>query len=165
MQGDSGVISALNELLAGELTAADQYFIHARMYEDWGYQALYEKAEHERQEEIDHADWLIRRILFLGGTPDLATRQPLNVGSDVPSMLRNDLDLEYAVVEHLRRVIALCESAGDAVTRELLEKLLDDTERDHTHWLEKQLHLIDSMGLANYLQLRTHDHGGGDAEG
>jgi bacterioferritin len=104
------------------------------------------------QEETEHATRLIQRILFLEGTPDLSQREPLAVGRDVPQMLRNDLELELRVVRHLREVIAYCESVQDYQTREILEQMLEDTEEDHTYWLEQQLRLVDAVGLQNYLQ-------------
>lgn len=153
MKGSKKVIRCLNQLLAGELTAIDQYFIHSRMYEDWGYNQLFERIKHETEEETEHATKLIQRILFLEGTPDLSTREPaINVGKDVPEMLKNDLKLEYRVVDHLREVIAVCEQKQDYETREILEALLNDTEEDHAYWLEQQLVLIDTIGLRNYLQ-------------
>ncbi|MBU2569755.1 MAG: bacterioferritin [Gammaproteobacteria bacterium] len=152
MKGNSQVIERLNELLAGELTAIDQYFIHSRMYENWGFGKLYERIAHEVQDETAHADALIKRILFLEGTPDLSKREPLKVGSNVSDMLTNDLELELNVVASLRVVIAFCESVQDYQTREILEGMLKDTEDDHTHWLEQQLGLIDRIGLQNYLQ-------------
>jgi bacterioferritin len=152
MQGDKQVITYLNELLAGELTAIDQYFIHSRMYENWGFSKLYERVNHEVQDETNHADALIKRILFLEGTPDLSKREPLAVGADVPQMLKNDLAVEYKVVADLRKVIAYCESVRDYQTREILEVMLDDTEEDHAHWLEQQLGMINIIGLPNYLQ-------------
>ena len=155
MQGHPEIITHLNDLLAGELTAIDQYFIHARMYEDWGYQKLYARVDHEREDEIGHADALVKRILFLQGRPDVATRAPLRIGTDVPEMLRNDLALEHEVVDHLRRVIAACEAAADFVTRDMLVQMLDDTEQDHAHWLEIQLRLIEHLGLPRYLQSQT----------
>ena len=153
MKGNESVIKNLNDLLAGELTAIDQYFIHSRMYEDWGYNKLFERIKHEHEEETDHASRLIQRILFLEGTPDLTTRKPeIKVGKDVPKMLKNDLKLEYLVVDHLREVIAVCEKEKDFETREILEVLLNDTEEDHAYWLEQQLGLIKNIGLENYLQ-------------
>ncbi len=152
MKGHPQVIERLNALLAGELTAIDQYFIHSRMYQDWGFSKLYHRSSHEMQEEQLHADLLIQRILFLEGTPDLAKRDPLKIGGDVPEMLRYDLDYEYKVIPHLREVMAYCESVQDFGTRDVLLKLLKDTEEDHTWWLEKQLRLIDTIGLQNYLQ-------------
>ncbi|MDD1609604.1 MAG: bacterioferritin [Methylococcaceae bacterium] len=152
MQGNNQVITHLNTLLAGELTAIDQYFIHSRMYENWGFNKLYERIAHEVQDETDHATALIKRILFLQGTPDLSKRDPLHIGKTVEEMLRNDLALELQVVTALREVMAFCESTRDYVTREILQVMLKDTEDDHTYWLEKQLGLIERIGLQNYLQ-------------
>ncbi|QSA98594.1 bacterioferritin [Methylococcus sp. EFPC2] len=152
MKGNPQVIDHLNRLLAGELTAIDQYFIHSRKFHDWGLDKLYTQIDHEMAEERGHADLLINRILFLEGHPDLATRAPLNEGDDVPGILRNDLALEHEVVVQLREVMAFCESVQDYETRDILLKLLKDTEEDHTWWLEKQLRLIDTLGLPNYLQ-------------
>jgi bacterioferritin len=152
MKGDAKIIEQLNKLLAGELTAIDQYFIHSRMYENWGLKKLYEHIEHERTEEVGHAAMLIQRILFLEGTPNVAAREPLKIGKDVPGMLKNDLDLEFSVIGALKEAIAACETAHDYQTREILEKMLEDTEEDHAHWLEQQLWLIEKTGLQNYLQ-------------
>ncbi len=152
MQGNSRVLQELNSLLTRELTASDQYFIHSRMYENWGFFELFQRLEHEREEELQHAAQLIRRILFLGGTPDVATRDPLQIGSSVPEMLKNDLDYEYSVVAHLRKAIALCETEQDFETRRILTGLLQETEEDHSHWLEIQLRLVQQLGLQNYLQ-------------
>ncbi|MGO1247846.1 MAG: bacterioferritin [Oceanisphaera sp.] len=152
MKGSAKVIAALNELLAGELSSMDQYFIHSRMYEDWGYQKLYERIDHEFDDEKGHAALIIERILFLGGTPDMVTRAPLNIGKDVPAMLQSDLNLELKVIDDLREVMALCEQERDYQTRDMLQVLLSDTENDHTHWLEQQVGLIDKIGLPNYLQ-------------
>lgn len=152
MKGNPQVIEKLNELLAGELSAMDQYFIHSRMYDDWGLSKLFERIDHEFEDEKGHASKLIERILFLGGTPDMVSRVPLNIGKDVPAMLKSDLDLEYKVIEDLRNIMALCEEVRDFQTRDMLQVLLDDTENDHTYWLEQQLGLIEKIGLANYLQ-------------
>jgi bacterioferritin len=152
MEGNTQVITQLNELLAGELTAIDQYFIHSRMYENWGLNRLYERVAHEVQDETNHATALIKRMLFLQGTPNLSKRAPLHVGQDVEEMLKNDLALELQVVAELRKVMAYCESVQDFVTREILLAMLEDTEHDHTHWLEQQLGLIERVGLQNYLQ-------------
>lgn len=152
MKGDAKIIQQLNKLVAGELTAIDQYFVHSRMYENWGLKKLYERIEHERTEEVGHAAMLIQRILLLEGTPNVDAREPLKIGQDVPGMLKNDLELERSVITALREAIAVCETARDYQTREILEKLLEDTEEDHTHWLEQQLWLIDKTGLQNYLQ-------------
>ncbi|SMF96006.1 bacterioferritin [Methylomagnum ishizawai] len=154
MQGHPDVILRLNRLLAGELTAIDQYFIHSRMCRDWGFQHLYEHISHEMGEEQAHADRLISRILFLEGIPDLGQRSPLAVGRDVPAILANDLALEYRVIAELREAMAFCESVADYETRNILLTLLKDTEEDHAHWLEAQLGLIAKIGLENYLQSR-----------
>lgn len=152
MKGNNKVIEQLNKLLAGELTSMDQYFIHSRMYQDCGFGKLYERINDEMQDETRHADALIKRILFLEGVPDLSKRAPLTIGSNVPEMLKNDLELELNVVAALKEVIAFCESVNDYITREILKSMLQDTEDDHTYWLEKQLGLIDRIGLENYLQ-------------
>lgn len=152
MKGNKKVIDTLNELLAGELTAMDQYFIHSRMYQDWGLDKLYERIDHEFDDEKGHAAALIERILFLEGTPDMTQRSSLHVGKDVPQMLENDLQLEYDVDKALKDAIKLCESQKDYQTREILEQMLADTEEDHAYWLEKQLGLIKKIGLQNYLQ-------------
>jgi len=152
MQGKKNVVAVLNQLLTGELTAIDQYFVHAEMYRDWGLPRLYEHTWHEMGEERDHASKLVARILFLEGTPDVAARDKLKVGAAPKAMLENDLAVEYEVVAALRGAIALCEKEEDYVSREMLETLLDDTEEDHAHWLEQQLHLIRVVGEENYLQ-------------
>lgn len=151
MQGPVTVIDALNALLAGELAARDQYFIHSRLLSHWGYERLAGRIAHEMEDETGHADALIRRILMLDGTPDMRPA-PLNVGADVPALLRNDLAVEHHVIEHLREVIALCERERDFVTRDILLPMLEDTEEDHAHWLEQQLRLLQAVGLQNYLQ-------------
>ena len=152
MKGNQKVIDTLNKLLTNELSAADQYFIHARMYEDWGLNKLFERIKHESEEELQHATALVQRILFLEGMPDVASREALNIGKDVPSMLNSDLAIEYDVGKQLKDAIALCEVEKDFQTREILQVLLKDTEEDHTYWLEQQLGLIDKVGIQNYLQ-------------
>lgn len=151
MQGHPQVIDCLKELLRGELTARDQYFLHSRMYDDQGFVQLYERMNHEMQEETDHADAILRRILFLGGQPDMRPKD-LTPGVDVPDMLRKDLAAEYQVRDNLRQAITLCDSLQDYVSRDMLVTQLRDTEEDHSYWLEKQIGLIDKMGLQNYLQ-------------
>jgi bacterioferritin len=152
MHGNPDVIARLNHLLAGELTAIDQYFIHSRLCREWGFNRLYEHIDHEMGEERAHADRLIRRILFLEGCPDLGKRHALNVGRNVPEVLRNDLAVEYQVIAELREAMTFCESVRDYETRNLLLSLLRDTEEDHADWLETQLGLIDKVGLENYLR-------------
>lgn len=152
MKGDNNIIAILNDLLAGELTAVDQYLIHGEMYADFGFPHLAEVALHESEHERLHARALIQRILFLEGTPDLAKRLPLQVGHTVPAMLKADLEVEYHVAGELKKAIAACEAAQDYVSRDMLAVQLEDTEMDHAYWLEKQIRLIDLVGLANYQQ-------------
>ena len=151
MKGSSKVVECLVELLRGELAARDQYFLHSRKYEDLGLNKLYERINHEMEEETQHADDILRRILFLEGTPDMRPL-PLNPGADVPAMLRSDLELEYKVQKDLANAIALCEQEQDYVSRDMLLAQQKDTEEDHMYWLEKQLGLIERIGLPNYLQ-------------
>lgn len=152
MQGNQKIIDALNGLLAYELAAMDQYFIHSRMYHDWGFHKLFERIDHEFDDEKGHASLLIERILFLEGAPDMVTRDGLQIGTDVPSMLESDLRVELAVDQALKDAMALCETEKDFVTRNILQGLIDDTETDHAFWLEQQLRLIKTIGLPNYLQ-------------
>ena len=152
MKGKEVIVNELNVLLAGELAARDQYFTHARMCDDWGLSKLYEHYEHESQEEREHADAIIKRVLFLEGVPVMQNSGPVNVGTDVVTMFKNDLALEYHVADALKAVIKICEEEQDYITRELLLKQLSDTEEDHAYWLEKQLGLINKIGLPNYLQ-------------
>jgi len=152
MKGNQDIINALNGLLAYELAAMDQYFIHSRMYEDWGFTKLFERIDHEFDDEKGHASKLIERILFLEGTPDMVTRDGLQIGKTVPEMLESDLRVEYAVDQGLKDTMALCEKHNDYVTKNMLQVLIDDTEVDHAFWLEQQLRLIKTIGLENYLQ-------------
>ena len=151
MKGDKAVIDYMNELLAGELAARDQYFIHSRMYAEWGFNKLFERLNHEMAEETEHAEQVIRRILMLEGTPTMVPTG-LNIGSDLVSMLKADLNTELEVREALKKGIKLCEEKQDYVTRDIMVKQLSDTEEDHAHWLEQQLRLIEMMGLENYKQ-------------
>ncbi|SEA81858.1 bacterioferritin [Alkalimonas amylolytica] len=155
MQGKQVIIDALNTILANELSAMDQYFIHSRMYQDWGLEKLYQRIDHEFDDEKGHAAALIERILFLEGVPDLSKRDGIKVGKDVPEMLQNDLDVEYRVDALLKDTMALCEKEQDYVTRNILQQLLEDTENDHAYWLEQQLRLIKLLGLPNYLQSQS----------
>jgi bacterioferritin len=152
MKGSEKVLQQLSKLLRGELAARDQYFTHSRMYLDWGLNKLYERINHEMQDETQHAALLIERILFLEGTPDLSQQDGINIGKTVPEMLRNDLDYEYKVVSDLKEAIAICETEQDYQSRKILLGILTDTEEDHAYWLEKQLKLIEQLGLPNYLQ-------------
>ncbi|MBB2497475.1 bacterioferritin [Aquipseudomonas ullengensis] len=151
MQGQAEVIEYLKDLLRGELAARDQYFLHSRMYQDWGFDKLYVRLNHEMEEETEHADALLKRILFLEATPDM-TPKTIVPGTTVPEMLRADLKLEYEVREALSKGITLCEKHKDYMSRDILALQLKDTEEDHAYWLEQQLGLIDRVGLENYLQ-------------
>ena len=152
MKGDKKIIETLNALLAGELTAVDQYLIHGEIYADKGFPLLSEKSLHESEHERQHARALIQRILFLEGTPDLSKRDALKIGKTVPDMLKADLALEYKVDGELKKAIAASEKAQDYVTRDMLAIQLEDTEMDHAYFLEKQIRLIELIGLPNYLQ-------------
>lgn len=153
MKGHAEIVEYLNFLLRGELAARDQYFLHSRRYEDLGLNELYERINHEMEEETEHADAILRRILFLEGEPDMRP-DPIEPGGTLEEMLRKDLDLEYSVRGNLAKGIALCEKHNDYVTREILVKQQADTEEDHTYWLEKQLRLIEMVGMQNYQQKR-----------
>lgn len=151
MKGDAKVIEFLNRALGNELIAINQYFLHSRMYKDWG---LKELAEHEYEESIDemkHADRLIERILFLEGLPNLQDLGKLLVGENVREMLECDLKLEMMAIPDLKDAIQYCETVRDYVTRDLFKEILD-SEEDHVDWLETQLGLIDKVGLENYMQ-------------
>ena len=152
MKGSKKIIDSLNGLLAMELAAMDQYFIHSSMYQDWGLNKLYERIAHEFEDEKGHAEKLIERMLFLEGKPDMTQRNGFKVGKDVREMLESDLRVEYEVDKLLKEVIALCEDEKDFVTRATLVTLLDDTEMDHAYWLEQQLGLIERLGMENYVQ-------------
>ncbi len=151
MQGDKAVLDYMNKLLAGELAARDQYFIHSRMYAEWGYTKLFERIGHEMEDETQHANDFIRRILMLGGTPEM-TPEPIRVGKNVAEMLQLDLEVELSVRQALKEGVKLCEEKQDYVTRDLMVSQLKDTEEDHAHWLEQQLRLIEMLGEQNYLQ-------------
>ena len=148
---DPKVIANLNEALKNELTAINQYFLHARMFRDWGLAALGEHEYGESVDEMKHADRLIERILFLDGLPNLQDLGKLRIGENVAEMLQCDLDLERTAMPFLRECIAHAESVGDFVSRELFEDILT-SEEEHVDWLETQLELIDKTGLQNYLQ-------------
>ena len=152
MKGSKKIVDRLNELLSGELTAADQYLTHSRMYEDWGLGVLSERIKHESEEALEHADALIKRIQVLDGTPDLSVRAGLKSGSTVAEMMANDLELEIGVARELKDAIQLAEAEKDFVTREILENMLKTTEEDHMYWLETQLELIGKIGIQNYMQ-------------
>jgi bacterioferritin len=151
MQGDKKVIEYLNKVLVNELTAINQYFLHARMFRNWGLKKLDEYEYHESLDEMKHADRLINRILFLEGLPNLQQLNKLLIGENVPEALKCDLQLEMVALPLLKEAIGYCESVDDYVTRELFEDILE-SEEEHVDWLETQLGLIDKTGLQNYLQ-------------
>lgn len=156
MRSDPEIIAALNEILTSELTAINQYFIHYKMLENWGYKRLAKKKREESIEEMKHADRVIARLLFLEGVPNMQRLGPVRVGEEPVEMHKVDLELEMEAVERLNRTIALCTSKGDGGTRELLESLLTE-EEESVDWLETQMHLIGDIGRERYLAEQMHD--------
>jgi len=150
MQGDPEIISALNEVLTAELTAINQYFVHAKMCSNWGYGRLAEHTRHESIDEMKHAERVIERILYFDGVPNLQRLSTLRVGESVPEQFRNDLQVEKEAIERLNRGIELAVARSDNGTRSLLEEILVD-EEEHADWLETQLHAIDALGESTYL--------------
>lgn len=151
MQGDKAIIRLLNAVLTNELTAVNQYYLHARMYENWGFVRLGRITYEESIGEMKHADKLMERILMLDGLPNLQDLGKLNIGESTEEVLRADLALERGTLDTLKAGIAHCESVSDYVSREILVKILDDSE-SHVDFLETQLELIDRVGLQNYQQ-------------
>jgi len=156
MQGDPEIIEALNEILTAELTAINQYFIHAKMRENWGFKKLAAVARRESIEEMEDADKIIERILYFDGVPNLQRYNPVLVGETVPEQLALELETEKAAIERYNRHIALAVAKGDNGTRELMEHRLVD-EESHADWLESQLHVIDTIGVEHYLAQQLDD--------
>ena len=155
MRGNEKIIGLLNEVLKAELTAINQYFLHAEMCENWGYKKLGDYAKKESIDEMKHAEALMERILFLDGMPNMSELFPLRIGQNVKEQLENDLALELEAVPRLNRAIAASVEAGDNGSRELFEKILTDEEH-HVDWLEAQLGIIKEIGLDNYLAQQIH---------
>ena len=155
MQGDPEIIEVLNEILTAELTAINQYFIHAKMRENWGFKKLAAVARRESIEEMEDADKIIERILYFDGVPNLQRYNPVLVGETVPEQLALELETEKAAIERYNRSIALAVAKGDNGSRELMEHRLVD-EESHADWLESQLHVIKTIGVENYLAQQIH---------
>jgi bacterioferritin len=155
LKTDKRVIDALNQILTGELTAINQYFLHAKMCQNWGYERLYKVIYRESIDEMKHADALIERILYLGGLPNVQRLDKVNIGETVAEQLLADLSFEQVAIPRLKTAIELCYTCSDHGTRHLLEEILH-SEEEHVDWLETQLELIDQLGTQNYLaqQLR-----------
>ena len=154
MKGDSTVIKYLNQVLKNELTAINQYFLHARIYKDWGITKLGENEHDASIDEMKHADQLMERILFLEGLPNLQNIGKLRIGENVSEMLSCDLHLEMDAIPDLKEAIAYCEKNNDYVSRDLFDDILE-SEEEHIDWLETQLELIEKMGIENYTQSQT----------
>jgi len=156
MKGDAKVIDLLNEILTGELTAINQYFLHAKMCQNWGYQRLYEYIRKESIDEMKHADQLMERVLYLEGLPNVQRLSKINIGQTVVEMFKNDIAVENEAIPRLNKAITECRALGDNGTAELLEDILV-SEEEHMDWLEAQVELVKQVGEAHYLaqQIRS----------
>jgi bacterioferritin len=154
MKGDKEVIEFLNKILANELVSIHQYYLHAKIYKDMGFQKLHDKVHAESIEEMKHADIILERILFLDGLPDMRFPEKLSIAKSVESMLKSDLKLEYDAMNTLRPAVIYCENSKDFGTRDLVAEILKN-EEEHIDWLETQIKLIHSTGEENYLQLQV----------
>jgi len=155
LKGNKKVIDHLNEVLRAELTAINQYFLHAEMLNNWGYQKLYQHTRRESIEEMHHAEELMERILFLDGAPIMTETFPLRIGESVKEQFENDLKLEMEALPRLNEAVKAATEARDNGSRDLFEKILLD-EEDHVDWLEAQLHMIKEVGIENYLATQIH---------
>lgn len=151
MKGDTKVIAFLNTVLGNELVAINQYFLHSRMYKDWGLKVLADHEYHESIDEMKHADALIERILFLEGLPNMQNLGKLQIGENTQEMLQCDLNIEIKAHKDLKDAVSYCESIGDYVSRDLFQSIME-SEEEHIDWLETQLGLIDKVGIQNYQQ-------------
>src|SRR5438445_13837093 len=156
VKGDAKIIALLNQVLKAELTAINQYFLHAEMCENWGYEKLAKHTRDKSIEEMQHAEKLMERILLFEGPPNMSDYFKINIGQNVKAQLQNDLNVEYAPVKRLNKGIETCVEAGDNGSRDLLEELLTD-EEEHIDWLEAQLYAIGETGIENYLAQQLHD--------
>ena len=156
MKGDREIIDVLNEVLTAELTGINQYFLHGRMCENWGYKKLWDFLRKESIDEMKHADRVIERILYLEGLPNLQRLGKINIGENVPEQFESDMALERDAVDRLNRGITLARDKGDNGTRALLEEILV-SEEEHINWIETQQSLIQQLGLANYLAQQIND--------
>jgi bacterioferritin len=156
MRGNDDIIELLNEVLTAELTAVNQYFLHAKMMDNWGYRRLGRHTRDESIDEMKHAEVVAERILYFEGIPNFQRLFPLRIGETVPEQFRSDLELEHTAVERLNRGIAAAREAGDNGTRDLLERILV-SEEEHIDWLETQLETIAQIGTEHYLAQQLHD--------
>jgi bacterioferritin len=156
MKGDPKVLTMLNTVLKAELTAINQYFLHAEMCENWGYERLAEHTRKESIEEMRHAEKLMERILYLDGTPNMSDYFKIMIGKDVPAQFKNDLQLEYDAVKRLNDFVEQCRVIGDNGSRDLFQHILED-EEEHIDWLEAQIGMIDEIGIQNYLAQQIYE--------